>query len=158
MFDIQKFADETAEENSIVIESAQENLEPIPEELAGVSENIAREMMAKSAEQNSTQAENEVDEVDDEGNYTGEKDLSRVKIPYSRFKQTIDQKNELATKASDAENLLAQYRQRFGDLNSQPNRIFNLRRKIFRNRIFNSKLFSNLRKIKLNSRRKNFSA
>lgn len=38
MFDIQKFADETAEENSIVIESAQENLEPIPEELAGVAE------------------------------------------------------------------------------------------------------------------------
>ncbi len=124
MFDIQKFADETAEENSIVIESAQENLEPIPEELAGVSENIAREMMAKSAEQNSTQVENEVDEVDDEGNYTGEKDLSRVKIPYSRFKQTIDQKNELATKASDAEKLLAQYRQRFGDLNSQPQQNF----------------------------------
>lgn len=71
MFDIQKFAEEAAEENSIAIESAQENLEPIPEELAGVSENIAREMMAKSAEQNSTPVENEVDEVDDEGNYTG---------------------------------------------------------------------------------------
>ena len=94
MFDIQKFAEETAE-NSIAIESAQKNLEPIPEDLAGVSEEIARDIMAKSSQENSIAIESEIDEVDDEGNYTGEKDLSRVKIPYSRFKQTIDKKTNL---------------------------------------------------------------
>ena len=120
MFDIQKFAEETTEEHSTPVESAQENLPPIPEDFDGVSENVAREIMAKSAEQNSTQVESEFDEVDDDGNYTGEKDLSRVKIPYSRFKQTIDKKNELENKAKDFEKKLEIYRQRFGDLDSQP--------------------------------------
>lgn len=107
MFDIQKFAEEN------------ENLEPIPEEFEGLEESTAREFMAKSAEQN--KSDTEFDEVDDEGNYSGDKDLSRVKISYSRFKQSIDQKNELANKASEYEKQLAAYRQRFGDLNSQNN-------------------------------------
>lgn len=126
MFDIQKFAEETTEENSTAVESVQNqgNLPPIPEDLAGISEEVAREMMAKSAAENSTQVESEFDEVDDDGNYTGEKDLSRVKIPYSRFKQTIDQKNELATKASDFEKQLALYKQRFGNLDAQPQNNF----------------------------------
>ena len=123
MFDIQKFAEETTEEHSTQVESAQENLEPIPEDLAGVSENVAREIMAKSAEQNSTQVESEFDEVDDDGNYMGEKDLSRVKIPYSRFKQTIDKKNELENKAKDFEKKLEIYRQRYGDLDSNSQNI-----------------------------------
>ena len=96
---------------------------PIPEDFDGVSENVAREIMAKSAEQNSTQVESEFDEVDDDGNYTGEKDLSRVKIPYSRFKQTIDKKNELENKAKDFEKKLEIYRQRYGDLDSQSQNI-----------------------------------
>ena len=123
MFDIQKFAEETTEEHSTQVESAQENLPPIPEDFDGVSENVAREIMAKSAEQNSTQVESEFDEVDDDGNYTGEKDLSRVKIPYSRFKQTIDKKNELENKAKDFEKKLEIYRQRYGDLDSQSQNI-----------------------------------
>lgn len=121
MFDIQKFTEETADENSTAVESeqSQENMPPIPEEFEGISEEVAREMMAKTAEY-STRVESEFDEVDDEGNYTGEKDLSRVKIPYSRFKQSIDQKNEFATKASEYEKQLALYKQRFGDLDAQP--------------------------------------
>ena len=120
MFDIQKFA----EENFNADVSTQENSEnqpPIPEEFEGISENVAREIMKKSAEQNPVpETQNDVDEVDDDGNYTGEKDLSKVKIPYSRFKQTIDKKNELETRATDAEKLLEEYKKRYGDLNSQP--------------------------------------
>ena len=121
MFDIQKFAEESADVQEVSTENnaEQENLPPIPEEFEGISEEVAREMMAKTAEKN-PEPPAEFDEVDDDGNYSGEKDLSRVKIPYSRFKQTIDQKNELATKASDFEKQLALYKQRFGDLDAQP--------------------------------------
>lgn len=118
MFDIQKFAEENFEEEN----SEQEN-SAIPDELEGLSENVARQIMEKTAAQN-PEPPAEFDEVDDDGNYNGEKDLSRVKIPYSRFKQTIDQKNELATKANEFEKQLAAYKQRFGDLNSSPQNNF----------------------------------
>lgn len=106
MFDIQKFTDE-------------QNLEPIPEEFAGLEESTAREMMNKYAEEN--KPDSEFDEVDDDGNYSGDKDLSRVKIPYERFKQTIDEKNKYESRVNDVEKELAAYRQRYGDLNAQQN-------------------------------------
>ena len=106
MFDIQKFTEE-------------QNLEPIPEEFAGLEESTAREMMNKYAKEN--KPDSEFDEVDDDGNYSGDKDLSRVKIPYERFKQTIDEKNKYESRVNDVEKELAAYRQRYGDLNAQQN-------------------------------------
>ena len=61
MFDIQKFADEE-EQNA---ENATENFS-IPEELEGISEEVAREVMADHAEKNPEP------EFDEEGNYTGD--------------------------------------------------------------------------------------
>lgn len=129
MFDIQKFAEEnfdnvtteTAENDNLTTgENSESETSTIPEELEGISENIARQIMEKSAVQNKeNEPVAEFDDVDDDGNYKGEKDLSKVKIPYSRFKQAIDKKNESETKMSEMEKQLAAYRQRFGDINSQ---------------------------------------
>ena len=82
MFDLQRFADE------------------IPQELAGISEDVARNIMAKAADNS---ANNSVDTDDPEN----------VKVSYSRFKETLDKKNEI-------EQELAAYRERFGNLNAQP--------------------------------------
>lgn len=86
MFDLQRFADDKA----------------IPEELAGVSEDVARNIMAQAA-QPAAQSNNTVDA----------NDPNDVKVSYSRFKETLDQK-------ADIERQLAAYREKFGDLNAQP--------------------------------------
>ena len=84
MFDLQRFADD------------------IPQELAGISEDVARNIMAK-ASQPAVSTDNPVDANDPEN----------VKVSYSRFKETLDKKNEY-------EQELAAYRERFGSLNAQP--------------------------------------
>ena len=67
MFDIQKFADEEVES----AENATENFS-IPEELEGISEEVAREVMADHAEKNAEPEEPAEPEFDEEGNYTGD--------------------------------------------------------------------------------------
>ena len=89
MFDLQRFAEEA----------------PIPQELAGISEEVARNIMSQAqahAEEKSAQ-ETPVDA----------NDPNDVKVSYSRFKETLDQRNEM-------ERQLAAYRERFGDINAQP--------------------------------------
>ena len=105
MFDIQRFSDE---EN----QSAENKVEqtPIPEDFAGISEEVARDVMQKYAEQNPTSAE-EKDEFDKEGNYTGDKDVADVNIPYSRFKETLDKQKEF-------EKQLKAYQEKFGEINA----------------------------------------
>ncbi len=88
MFDLQRFAEA-----------------PIPQELAGVSEDVARTIMAKASQTQPTQ--NSTDNPVDAG------DPENVKVSYSRFKETLDQKNEF-------ERELAAYRERYGSLNAQP--------------------------------------
>lgn len=90
MFDLQRFAEET----------------PIPEELAGISEDVARNIMAKSQQSAEVQQTTQDSPVD-----AG--DPNDVKVSYSRFKETLDQRNAM-------ERELAAYRERFGDLNAQP--------------------------------------
>ena len=77
MFDLQRFAEET----------------PIPEELAGVSEDVQQSAQDSPVDTN---------------------DPNDVKVSYSRFKETLDQRNAM-------ERELAAYRERFGDLNAQQN-------------------------------------
>ena len=101
MFDLQKFADEIEKEYGDVLDGAEENVEDnldIPAELEGIPEDIAREVMQKSEE---TKFAEEPASTDN------------VSIPYARFKEVNDKKNE-------TEKLLAAYRERYGDLNSQP--------------------------------------
>lgn len=88
MFDIQRFADEKA----------------IPAELAGISEEVARNIMEQATQPAAPEkpADSPVDA----------NDPNDVKVSYSRFKETLDQKNDL-------EQQLAAYREKFGDINSQ---------------------------------------
>lgn len=88
MFDIQRFADEKA----------------IPAELAGISEEVARNIMEQATQPATPEkpADSPVDA----------NDPNDVKVSYSRFKETLDQKNDL-------EQQLAAYREKFGDINSQ---------------------------------------
>ena len=108
MFDIQKFADEE-EQNA---ENATENFS-IPEELEGISEEVAREVMADHAEKNPEPEEPAEPEFDEEGNYTGEGKVEDVKIDYARYKETLD-------KSKDFEKQLKAYQEKFGDINAQP--------------------------------------
>ncbi len=87
MFDIQRFAEEKA----------------IPAELAGISEDVARNIMVQANEAEKPATDSPVDA----------NDPNDVKVSYSRFKETLDQKN-------DIERQLAAYREKFGDLNAQP--------------------------------------
>ena len=111
MFDIQKFADEEVES----AENVAENFS-IPEELEGISEEVAREVMADHAEKNAEPeepAEPAEPEFDEEGNYTGEGKVEDVKIDYARYKETLD-------KQKDFEKQLKAYQEKFGDINAQP--------------------------------------
>ena len=108
MFDLQLFADETDEkEYGDILDGAEdfsdENSD-IPADLEGIPENIAREVMQKS-------------EVNKQSDFSTPNEenapADNVSIPYARFKEVNDKKNE-------SERLLAAYRERYGDLNSQP--------------------------------------
>lgn len=90
MFDIQRFAEDD---------------KPIPPELAGISEEVARDIIGQ-ANQPATVEKSADNPVDAD-------DPNDVKVSYSRFKETLDQKN-------DIERQLAAYRERFGDINAQP--------------------------------------
>ncbi|MBQ9488266.1 MAG: hypothetical protein IJU91_10805 [Selenomonadaceae bacterium] len=111
LFDIQKFAEEEVQNYGDIldgtIEESTEELPPIPEELSGIPEDIARDVMKKAAEisnaskpaegpQTETPAETKTDDAE-------------TAVPYKRFKEIIDQKNELAQQ-------IAAYRERYGDI------------------------------------------
>ena len=103
-FDIQNFADEEIHEYGDILDGAVEEtkdeLPPIPKELEGVPEDIVRDIMSKAA-QIETPAENPPTESENE-----------TSVPYKRFKETLDQKNEL-------DHQLAAYRERYGDISAQ---------------------------------------
>lgn len=91
---------------------ADENSVNIPEELSDISEDIAHEVIQKHEEE-TAEVEKPAEEIDAEGNYTGEKNVEDVQISYSRYKDALD-------KQKDIEKQLAAYREKFGDLNAQP--------------------------------------
>lgn len=110
-FDIQNFADEETVEYGDILDGAadetlKDELPPIPDELAGIPEDIARDIISKAATQNETPAENPAPAT---SNTPAENETS---VPYKRFKETLDQKNEIAQQ-------LAAYRERYGDISSQ---------------------------------------
>lgn len=108
-FDIQNFADEETKNYGDILDGAtnenvQDDLPPIPKELEGVPEDIARDIMTKAAAQTETSAENSAPNPAESENETS--------VPYKRFKETLDQKNEIAQQ-------LAAYRERYGDISAQ---------------------------------------
>ena len=112
MLDLQKFADENSEGEKIygdVLDGADDTVDDnseIPADFEGVPENIAREVMQESTAENSTETEKPVEKT------VENPATDNVTIPYARFKEVNDKKNE-------SERLLAAYRERYGNLNSQ---------------------------------------
>nr|DAW56448.1 MAG TPA: hypothetical protein [Caudoviricetes sp.] len=85
-------------------EEQQEQKEAIPNELAGLSEDTAREIMQEAGQDESTEDEGEVqDEAPDESHAEQDSDnkpeeaapLPNTKIPYARFKQEVDKRRQL---------------------------------------------------------------
>lgn len=126
MMDLQMFAEE--EETAAASEAAdvgqdaaaetpaeEPPKDDIPEELDGLPEEIAREVMAEAngkAEDGKGQAEgSDADQDSDNKPVEEQKPEPNQKIPYQRFKQQVD-------KANDLEAQLAAYRQKFGDINA----------------------------------------
>lgn len=128
-FDLQMFADEENAEQEPVDtgvedtgvsepeESGAENQEeagekaPIPEELDGLPEEAAREVMAEAAKL--TEQEGKEEPTEDKG----EEDKAIIKnqaIPYSRWAQKLDENNKLKAE-------LDNYKQKFGLLDVQQN-------------------------------------
>ena len=107
-FDIQIFADEDTKDYGDILDGAFDesidDLPPIPKELEGIPENIARDIMSKSSSQN---PEPPADNLDSDTS-------TETSVPYKRFKETLAQKNELAQQ-------LASYRERYGDISTQNN-------------------------------------
>lgn len=106
---LQMFADDDVETmETVEAESTTEEApsEEIPEELEGISEDVAREVLSE-AQDDSVNAEQDSDNkpVDTQKPEPGQK------IPYQRFKQQVD-------KANDLEAQLAAYRNKFGDINA----------------------------------------
>lgn len=86
-------------------EEPQEQKEAIPAELAGLSEDTAREIMQKAEQDENTEDEGEEqDEAPDESRAEQDSDnkpvetaapLPNAKIPYARFKQEVDKRKQL---------------------------------------------------------------
>jgi hypothetical protein len=118
-FDLQMFAEEaeqTIDNTEVATETVEgeqeEEKEPIPEELGGLPEDAAREVMAEA--EKLQQAEEEPKE--DTGEVSKAEEESIVKkeaIPYARFKQKVDESNALKAE-------LESYKAKYGDLNAQP--------------------------------------
>lgn len=96
-------------DEKIVVEEAQdaaeEQQEAIPDELAGLSEDTAREIMQEAGQDESTEDEGEEQgEAPDESHAEQGSDkkpveevppLPNTKIPYARFKQEVDKRRQL---------------------------------------------------------------
>ena len=117
-YKLQRFAEE-AEAEETQESATEEAKEPIPEELDGLPEDIAREAMAQAKQESAAQkdaAENEPEangDQDTENKPVGEGlEEPQQKIPYVRFKQQVDKSHEL-------EEQLNAYKKKFGDLSAQ---------------------------------------
>ena len=114
LFDIQMFAEEEVTDYGDIldgnIKDAEEELPPIPDELAGIPEDIARDVLKKAAE--ISNASKPAEESPAETPAETKTDDTETAVPYKRFKEIIDQKNELAQQ-------IAAYRERYGEISSQ---------------------------------------
>ena len=119
VFDLQMFAEDEASVDTVDTEVAadeageqEEEKEPIPEELGGLPEEAAREAMAEAEKLQQKEEEpqedtGEVSKAEEEGI------VKNQAIPYSRFKQKVDESNALKAE-------LESYKAKYGELNAQP--------------------------------------
>mgnify|MGYP000414487407 CR=1 FL=1 len=97
--DLQRFTDE---ENVSEPESSKEEQEPIPEELDGLGEEYAREVMAEYA-QNQPQ-----EELQEQAQPAEEKPKVEETVPYARFKEKVDEANQLKAQLAEYQRQRAQ--------------------------------------------------
>lgn len=121
-FDLQLFAEETETENvTNVTEAVAEEpaAEPIPPELAGLSEETARALMDE-AKANEPKEEPTKEEEPKEGEQaapaepasdTQQEPPQRSPIPYERFKQEVDKKNDLKRQLEELQAQVARLQQ-----------------------------------------------
>ncbi|MBO6178525.1 MAG: hypothetical protein J6M62_03575 [Selenomonadaceae bacterium] len=111
-FDLQYFAEEEVIENDTQEVSAEETTdkEEIPPELEGISEDVARDIMAKAQKQEEEKQDEEA-AASQESDNIPEGLSHQSHIPYARFKKQVDRTNELKAQ-------LAAYQQRYGDINA----------------------------------------
>ena len=118
VFDLQMFAEDEASVEAVDTEAdgveageQEEEKEPIPEELDGLPEDAAREVMAEAAKMEEREPEDnaatEVSKAEEEGI------VENQAIPYPRFKQKVDESNALKAE-------LESYKAKYGELNAQP--------------------------------------
>ena len=107
-FDIQKFAEEDTTSYGDILDGntkeIPDELPAIPKELDGLPEDIARDIMSRAEEKS---AETAPAPESSKPESSGETSVS-----YKRFKETLDQKNEL-------EQQLAAYREKYGNASAQ---------------------------------------
>jgi hypothetical protein len=112
VFDLQMFAEDEASVDTVDTEVAadeageqEEEKEPIPEELGGLPEEAAREVMAEVEEGEQEEDTGEVSKAEEESI------VKKEAIPYARFKQKVDESNALKAE-------LENYRAKYGELNA----------------------------------------
>lgn len=112
-YKLQRFAEETEAEEAQE-SAAEEEKEPIPEELGGLPEDVAREAMAQAKQDSAAEEEPETSGDQDTDNKPVGDGIEepQTKIPYARFKQQVDKSHEL-------EEQLSAYKKKFGDLSAQ---------------------------------------
>lgn len=121
-FDLQLFAEDNGNNNSNVADESvtvgetindveSEHKEEIPDELAGLPEEIARETMAEAniGKADKANSDNDVENVaagvdaDNDNKQYQQPNLDNQRIPYNRFKQELDKKKELEERNKELE-------------------------------------------------------
>lgn len=95
-FDLQRFTDEDNTINDAPQETKAEEQAPIPEELSGLPEEYAREVLTEY-EQTQTQEETQTEEQPQEQ----PKPQTPNSVPYARFKEKVDEANQLKAQLAE---------------------------------------------------------
>lgn len=108
-FDLQRFDEESTEQSADAQpESSSEEQEPIPEELSGLPEDIARETMAQWEKSQPTPEEEPQKENEQPSE---EKPKTEESIPYARFKEKVDEANQLKAQLAEYQRRLQEQQQ-----------------------------------------------
>ena len=100
-FDLQRFDEE---ENLNELQESQAEEKPIPEELGGLPEDIARETMAeweKLQPKSEAESQPESEEEPQPETPPEEKPQTEESVPYARFKEKVDEANRLKAKLAE---------------------------------------------------------
>ena len=98
-FDLQLFDEKSEEPQSAPeTETSEESAEPLPEELSGLPEEYAREVLA---EHEHHQTEPEVEEESQPAFAEERKTPAPSTVPYDRFKEKVDEANRLKAQLAE---------------------------------------------------------